>query len=209
MGKGVVMKKIIILIVVVVVILILLKIMGIGFSVSSSPDKQKTIATGEFLSNDYIFWTYKDIIGFSLPEGASEIYHKKYLATFMKASNIFRDNSSTEYVHSTKYVYCWVVAKLPEEDFYILIENHGLEEMPNMLKSQPDILQLYEDASFSNWDINNRTIEDVYFNESSDHEEYIACAYKDGKIYIKKAITYIQYGDENEKMHYEKAARDK
>lgn len=203
------MKKLIILIVVVAVILILLKIMGIGFSVSSSPDKQKTLATGEILSNDYIFWTYKDIIGFSLPEGASEIHHEKYMATFMKLSDIFRDNSSTEYVYSTSYVYCWVVVKLPEEDFYMLVENHELEIIPDLLESQPDILELHEDVSFPNWDINNRTIEDVYFNEPSDHEEYIACTYKDGKIYIKKVITYIQYVDENERMHYEKASRDK
>ena len=197
------MNKIINLIVVVDVILILLKIMGIGFSVSSSLDKQKTQeGIGEHLSRAYFRWTYEDIIGFSLSERASEIHHKKYLVTFMKASDIFRDNLST------KYVYCWVVAKLPEEDFYILTENHGLEEMPNLLESQPDILELHESVSFPNWDINNRTINDVYFKKSSDYEEYTACTYKNGKIYIKKVITYIQYVDEN-KWHYEKVAKKK
>ena len=204
------MKKLIILIVVVVVILIVLKIMGIGFSVSSSPDKQKAQkGTGELLSNDYIFWTYKDIMGFSLSERASEIHHEKYMVTFMKASDIFRDNSSTEYVYSTKYVYCWVVAKLPEEDFYMLVEDHELEIIPDLLESQPDILELHEDVSFPNWDINNRNINEVYLKESSDYKEYTACTYNNGKIYIKKVITYIQYADENKKWHYEKVARDR
>ncbi len=198
------MKKLIALIVVVIIVLSILKIVGIDFSVSSSPDKQKTPeATGEFLPNDYKFWTYKDIICFSLPERASEIHHEKYMATFMKASDIFRDNLST------KYVYCWVVANLPEEDFYMLVENHGLEEIPNLLESQPDILQLHESVSFPNWNINNRTIEDVYFNKPSDYEEYTVCTYKDGKVYIKKVITYMQYRDENSKWHYEKVAKKK
>jgi hypothetical protein len=196
------MKKLIALIVVVVAVIVFLKIMGADSSVSS-PDKQKTSkVTGEFLTNDYKFWTYEDIIGFSLPKSASEIHHKKYMVTHMKASDIFKDNLST------KYVYCWIVANLPEEDFEILAEEQGLKEMPNLLKSQPDILQLYEDVSFANWDIKNSTIKNVYFKQSTDYEEYISCTYKTGKVYIKKVITYIQYVDDEKKWHYEKVARD-
>lgn len=197
------MKKLIVLIVFVIIVLGILKIMGIGFSVSSSPDKQKTQEeTGEHLTNAYKRWTYEDITGFSLPEGASEIHHKKYIVSTMSVSDIFRDNLSTN------YVFCWVVAKLPEEDFDMFVDNYELEKMPNLLESQPDILELHENVSFPNWNINNRTIEDVYFNEPSDYEEYTACTYQDGKIYIKKVITYIQYVDEN-KWHYEKATRDR
>jgi len=201
--KGIIMKKIIGLIVAVVVIWGALKIMGIGVSVSPSPDKEKAPgATGEYLSNDYKFWTYKDIIGFSLPKRASEIRHEKYLVTHMKASDIFRDNLSTH------YVYCWVVASLEEEDFDMLVENYELEKTPNLLKSRTDILELYEDVSFANWDIDNKTIKNVYLNESSDYEEYTACTYKDGKVYIKKVITYIEYRDGSKRWHYEKVGRE-
>jgi len=203
------MKKLVILIVLVIVVFVILKIMGIEFSVSSSsPDEQKEqVGTGEFLTNDCIYWTYEDIIGFSLPKTASEIHHKKYRVSHMKVSNIFRNKSSTNYVYSTNYVFCGVVADLPREDFEVLVDNQGLQKEPNLLATQPDILQLDEFFSFANWDINNRTIDNIYFKESPDYEEYTACTYKDGRIYIKKVTTYLQYRGENNKCHYEKARK--
>jgi hypothetical protein len=206
--RGIVMKKLIVLIVLVILVFVILKIMGIQFSASSSPDEQKEqVGKGEFLTNDYKFWTYEDILGFSLPKRASEIHHTKYISSYMKLSDIFRDNSSTDYVYSTDSVVCGVVADLPREDFEVLVDNQGLQKEPDLLATRPDILQLDEFFSFANWDINNRNINNVYFKESPDYEEYTACTYKDGKIYIKKETTYSQYRGENNKCYYEKAKK--
>ena len=52
----------------------------------------------------------------------------------------------------SSYIYCWVVAKLPREDFELLADNLELKERPDLLKSQPDLFELYEDVFFEAWD---------------------------------------------------------
>lgn len=188
------------LVVFVVLILIVATVLTMN-SLDSTADEQDTQKKLSLAGMIYSL-SYDDIIGFSFPPGAGEIHHKRYIVSEMKLSDMFKNNLSTN------HIYFWVVTDLPREDFEIMVSNEGFEKAPNILRTKPDVLDLYEDVTFTYWDIDG-DVDEVYFNASSDYEEYCACAFKDGKVYVKKEMTYMQYVNDSNEWTYEKAERRK
>jgi hypothetical protein len=97
----------------------------------------------------------------------------------------------------------WVVAKLPKEDFYLLIEQLGLRERPDLLGFWPDAFDLKQGWMKEHWDLEITASEDTYYGDHSEKEVSIAMKYEHGKIYLRTIATYVLVQDENGKYSYD------
>lgn len=189
------MKKLIALIVVVVIIWIILKMIGVDFSQFLSSEKEnssgKTL-TG-FLQKSM---TYEDIIGVPLPKNASDIHGRIYMRLQRYTGE---ENSS-------------VVAALPKEDFYDLVEQLGLIKKPDLLEIWPEAFECQPGSPFEEkdhwfykfWDVEHVANEDTYYGEIPEEEMCIAAKYENGKLYFKKLIIYIKIHEQDGDVHFEK-----
>lgn len=180
------MKKLIGLIVAVVVIWIVLKMIGLDFSQFLSSEKKdgdgKTLVG--FLQERT---TYEDIIGVPFPKSATDI-HGYILMHEERYTG--EENSS-------------VVAALPKEDFYDLVDQLGLIKKPDLLEIWPEAFECRPGSPFEDedhwfdkfWDIEHIANEDTYCWEKPEEEIYIAAKYENGKLYFKKLIIYIKLHD--------------
>ena len=181
------MKKLIALIVAVVIIWVVLKMIGVDFLLFRSSDKKddsgKTL-TG-FLQKPT---TYKDMIGAPLPKTATDIHTH---VSMRELRHIAVENN-------------WLVARLPKEDFYDLVERLKWNRNRGLLKSWPQAFDCQVDKFKKFWDATNTINEDTYYMEKPEEEIYIAAKYKSGKLYFKKTRTYAITLDENGNISYEK-----
>ncbi len=182
------MKKLIALIIILLLVIVgLLKIAGVDFSLLSSSDKKdsgrKTL-TG-FLQKPT---TYEDMIGGSLPKAATDIHTH---VSMRELRYIAVENN-------------WLVARLPKEDFYDLVERLKLNRNRDLLKSWPQAFDCQVDKFKKFWDVTNTINEDTYYVEKPEEEIYIVAKYKSGKLYFKKTRTYAMTLDENGNISYEK-----
>ena len=183
------MKKIIFLIIIVLVIVGVLKMIGVDISVSLSPDKDGSeIGLGE----DDIFTveSWEAIIGAPLPSTATDTYATT-LNKPCAGGNIMPKRS-------------WVVAKLPKEDFYSLVERLDLVKNPDLLEFWPEAFECQEDRFRQFWDITPAATEDTYFGKGFGEEMYRVFKYENGKLYIKKVTRYVTLGITNGQLCYEK-----
>ena len=118
------MKKFIGLIVVVIIIWIVVQTIDWDFSQLLSSGKQiysgKT--TTVFSQVPEESWTYEDILGVPFPDSATEV--KGY--TEFRWQRYTGERSSS------------VIATLPKEDFYDLVEQVDLIKKPDLIESWPD-----------------------------------------------------------------------
>lgn len=183
------MKKVIVLIIIVLVIVGVLKMIGVDLSVSLSLDKDGSeIGLGE---NDiFTGESWEAIIGAPLPSTATDTY----ATTLNKpcAGGMIMPKRS------------WVVAKLPKEDFYSLVERLDLVKNLDLLEFWPEALECQEDRFRQFWDITPEVTEDTYFGKESGEEMYRVFKYENGKLYIKKVTRYVTIGIANGQQRYEK-----
>ncbi len=116
--KGIIMKKIISVVVAVVVIWVGLKMVGVDLSVSLSPNKDEA-SEKKKLSPDNIIGVYMPNVSF--PKNATDIHCDQWNAD---------------------RVSYWIVAKLPKQDFYDLVEQLELKQRPDLLEFWPDAFDL-------------------------------------------------------------------
>jgi hypothetical protein len=189
------MKKIIALIVAILVIWIVLKLIGVNFSLFWSTDKKdesgKTL-TG-FLQKRT---TYEDIIGIPLPESATDIHGLIYMHEERYTGE---ENSS-------------IVAQLPKEDFYDLVEKLNLTKKPDLLKIWPEAFECRPGSTFEDeehwfykfWDVEKIVNEDTFYSEIPEEETYTAMKYEKGKFYFKKLTVFIKIHEKDGTVHFEK-----
>jgi len=187
------MRKLIAVIVIVLVIWGILKLIGIDTSVTlkSVTGKEKG---GKSL---YEIWaegnSYEDIIGVPLPEGATDAHASNHTEPYPGGKIVSK--------------YSWVVAKLPKEDFYDLVDQLDLIKRPDLLEFWPEAFDCHQDEFIKFWDVQNVPNEDTYFGEGPEKETYRVFKYENGKVYIKKITKYIFVGFSNGKERYEKKGR--
>jgi len=111
----------------------------------------------------------------------------------------------------------WVVAKLPTENFYKLVDGLRLNEEPDLLDLWPDSLtwqhgdmrpkEKRQHYFYEHWDVSDTVNEDTYYAEIPEEQFQgeeniynksvrISAKYENGKMYFKKVITYISIDDE-------------
>lgn len=173
------MKKLIVLIVAVVVIWIVLKMIGIDLSVLLSPNKDDA-GEKKKLTPDYIIGEYMP--GVSFPESATDVH-----------MDIWSE------VHNKSF---WIVAKLPKEDFYYLVEQLKLTKKPDLLEFWPKAFDLEQRRIVEFWDITNQDNEDTYYGEDPEVEASAAAKYENGKIYFRTKVSYVIVQDENGQYRY-------
>ena len=178
-GKGIIMKKLIALIVAVVVIWVVLKMIGVDLSVSLSPDKNEA-SKKKRLTPNYIIGEYMPSVLF--PESATDIH-----------MDIWSE------VHNKSF---WIVAKLPKEDFYNLVEQLKLTPKPDLLEFWPKALSLEQRRIVEFWDITKQSNEDTYYGEHTEVEASAAAKYENGKIYFRTKVSYVITQDENGQYRY-------
>lgn len=189
------MKKLIGLIVAVVVIWIILKMIGLDFSQFLSSGKKD--ADGRtlvgFLQESM---TYEDIVGVPLPKSATDIHGRIYMRLQRYTGE---ENSS-------------VVAALPKEDFYDLVEQLRLIKKPDLLEIWPEAFECQPGSPFEEkdhwfykfWDVEHAANDDTYYSEIPEEEIYTAVKYENGKLYFKKLIIYIKIHEKDGDIHFEK-----
>lgn len=190
------MKKLIALIVVVVVIWIGLKMVGVDISLSpesSQGDKDKGVYYPYELSQEGN--KSKDIIGMSLPKTAFDVHGPVF--------HIFNSNSNDP----TTYKANWLVAKIPREDFYTMVERLGLIKEPDLLEIWPAAFECEFDKFEKFWDLEKTVTGDTYFIKALDEETYRLFKYENGKLYIKKSTAYLGFIDKNREFMYRKVKK--
>jgi len=173
------MKKIIAVVAAVVVIWVGLKMIGVDLSVSLSPNKDDVGEKKKF-TPDYIIGEYMP--GVSFPESAIDIHIDGWSE-----------------VHNRSY---WIVAKLPKEDFYNLVEQLKLTKKPDLLEFWPKALSLEQRRIVEFWDVTNQDTEDTYYGEDPEVEASAAAKYENGKIYFRTKVSYVIVQDENGQYRY-------
>lgn len=186
------MKKIIALIVAVVVILFVLKMIGGGTSTSiklfaSRLNEDKAFDDYDLALSDDL--TYKDIIGYTLPETVSNIR-----------------------THISFYGSIWrgfLVAEVPEDIFNILVEKLKLQKKPELLELWPEAFECKESAFKSRfWDPIQTTEGEYYYFQHPEEETRVAVLYGNEKFYFIKETKYVSGGkDETGVNLYKKAKR--
>lgn len=83
----------------------------------------------------------------------------------------------------------YVVAEIPKDDFYKVVDKLELVEKPDILESRPDAFE-YSSDDFKYWDITDSPEGKMYYFEDQEVETYIAIAYIDGKMYLKRQTRY-------------------
>lgn len=186
------MKKIIALIVVVVAILSVFKMIGTDTSVPiksfrSRFDKDKAFDNYDLCLSDDI--TYKDIIGYTLPESVENI---RAQITFY--NNIWKG---------------FLVAAVPEDIFNILIEKLELQKEPELLELWPEAFECKESTFKSRyWDSHQISEGEIYYFEHAEEETRIAVLYGNEKFYFIKETKYVSVGKDGRGIDlYEKAKR--
>ncbi len=190
--KGIIMKKIIVLIVLVIIVLVVLKMMGGDTSVSVEPfasrlNEDKALDDYDLALSDDL--TYKDIIGYTLPETVGDI---RACITFYGA--IWRG---------------FVAAEVPGDIFDILIEKLGLQSEPKLLELWPEAFECKENE-FKNryWDSVQINKGEFYYFGHPAEETRIAVSYGNEKLYFVKETKYTGGGrDERGFNLYKKAKR--
>ena len=92
------------------------------------------------------------------------------------------------------------MAKLPKEDFDALVEQLDLFKKPDLLEIWPDAFDMARDDFDEKWgyngfwDVTYTASEDTYYGEDTEDEARMILKYENGKLYIKKEITYIKVG---------------
>jgi len=166
------------------------KIIGVDFSVSFDSVTEEQDGGTEL----YDIWakggSYKDIIGASLPETAADV-HASTLTQGCRGGYILPKCS-------------WIVAKLPEEDFYDLVRKTGLASKPDLLEFWPKALDCHQEDFQQFWDVENVVNEHTYFGKESGEETWRVFKYENGKIYIKKVTRYVTIGIADAQARYEK-----
>lgn len=177
---------------VVIVLLIGLRMLGIlPYAVkppsNATTEEEAKTAYDLALSPDI---TYQDIIGFSLPETASDMY--AHIDFSVPAWNGF------------------VVAHLPEGELRDLLDKLKVSEKPDLLENWPDALDCNpSDFKDRYWDISDLTNKATYYFEHPEEVTRLFLVYDNGKLYFKKETQYHGYqiipGGE---ILYKKARRD-
>jgi hypothetical protein len=190
------MKKPIAVIVVIVVVLIVLKMIGIDVSLSpesSQGDKDKGIYNPYQVMQEGN--KSKDIIGMPLPKTATDVRGP--------AGYLFGPNTE----EPTTYKVNWLVAKIPKEDFYTMVERLGLIKKPDLLEIWPEAFECEFDKFDKFWDLEKTITEDTYFIEDPDEETYRVFKYENGNLYVKKSTTYFSFRSEKNEILYKKAKK--
>jgi len=173
------MKKIIAVVVAVVVIWVGLKMIGVNLSLSSSPSKDDA-SEKKKVTPDNIIGEYMP--GVSFPEGADEVHID---------------------VWNGDRISYWIVAKLPKEDFYHLVEQLRLTKKPDLLELWPKAFDLEQPRIAEFWDMTSQDNEDTYYGEHPEVEASAAAKYENGKTYLRTIATYIVVEDEDGKYRYD------
>jgi len=186
------MKKLIALIVAVVVIWIVLKMIGGGTSVSIKPfasrfNEDKALDFYDLCLSDDL--TYKDIIGYTLPESVENIR-----ARIGFYGGIWKG---------------FLVAEVPEDIFNILIEKLKLQKEPELLELWPEAFECKESAFKSRyWDSHQISEGEIYYFEHPEEETRIAVSYGNEKFYFIKETKYVSAGKDGRGIDlYKKAKR--
>jgi hypothetical protein len=183
-------KILAILMLVIFVVWGIAKIIKIDFSVSLGSITEEEDGGTAF----YDIWTkggsYKDIIGASLPDTATDA-HGSTLTRGCHGGYILPRCS-------------WIVATLPKEDFYDLVEKIGLVRKPDLLEFWPKAFDCHQDDFQRFWDVQNVVNEDTYFGMESGEETWRVFKYEDGKLYIKKVTRFVTIGFANSQARYQK-----
>jgi len=190
------MKKLVVIIVIVAVIFVILKIIGVNTSLSlrrSSHKRKGWKSDYKVLMEDN---TCEDIIGTSLPGTSSDIHTQAFF--YMRSGE----------------KYNWVVASMPKEDFYDLVEELNLKQKPDILEVWPEAFGLqcgHSDPTgfsiYKFWDVRNTVNDNTYYWEAPEEQTRTAFKYENGKLYIRKITKYIGVRDEKGWMHHKKAER--
>lgn len=83
----------------------------------------------------------------------------------------------------------YVVADIPETDFFSVVDKLKLVEKPNLVDLWPEAFECSKDE-FKYWDISDSTDGQIYYLEDQNVETYIAVKYIDGKMYLKRQTEY-------------------
>jgi hypothetical protein len=113
--------------------------------------------------------TVYDILGCYLPDSASSMHG---------------------HIDFTNFVWKgYVVADIPEDDFYSVVDKLSLVEKPNLADLWAEAFECSKDE-FQYWDISDSTEGQIYYFEDQDVETYIAVKYIDGRMYFKRHTEY-------------------
>ena len=190
------MKKVVTILLFIFIIWGAIRIIGRGCSIKSLP------ITKEMKSRISI---EKNIIGGSYLKTASDIHWDQW-------KQIEWSPGLGQTIVFQTY---WVVAKMPEEDFYKLVDGLELNEKPDLLEfwprafewahgsvRRPKIDKKYYFYKF--WDVTPTGDKNTYFGEKPDEglyfesekktykkQEKIVAKHEKGTLYFKKLITYI------------------
>jgi len=186
------MKKLIVLVVAILVIWAIIKLLGgtsfVSSNSSTAEEHNNWKGTYEVTTENN---TLRDIIGSPLPKTASNIHSQAYF--YMSSGDKCN----------------WVVASIPKEDFYDLVEELELTRKPNLLELWPEAFdcQIQEFNKF--WDVTNIVNKDTYFGEDTDFEACVMFKYENGKLYVKKITRYITSTNKNGMVVHKKAEKNK
>jgi len=188
------MKKIIVLIVVVVAILAVIKMIGTGNSVSIKPfasrfDKDEAFSDYDLCLSDDI--TYKDIIGYTLPETVKNI--RAYVSFYGIRGGIWKG---------------FLVAELPDDIFDLLIEKLKLQKEPELFELWPEAFEC-EESAFKNryWDSHQTSEGEIYYFEHPEEETRMAVLYGNEKFYFIKETKYVYAGKDERGIDLHKKAK--
>lgn len=193
------MKKVVTVLLSILIIWGAIKVIGRGCSIKSLPVTKETKLR---LSIE------KNIIGGSYLNTASDIHWDQWKHIE------WRPFLGQTIVLQTY----WVVAKMPEEDFYRLVEGLELTEKPDLLKFLPKAFDWGHGSEvdkqhyfYKFWDVTPTVDENTYFGEKPEEQVYfegekkaykksekIVAKYEMSNLYFKKLIRYVSLEDENQ-----------
>ncbi len=196
------MKKIIAIVVAVIVIWVGLKMIGVDLSVSLSPNKDDA-SEKKKLTPDYIIGEYMP--GVPFPESATDVHCDQWPA-YHDYTDAFGN-----YYESVREQKCWLVSKLPKEEFYNLVEQLKLTRKPDLSEYWPEALEWRhgrhdpaEHHFYPIWDVKNVPDENTYYGEHPQFESSLVAKYQNGKVYLKTRIIYLPEIHENGKKLWTK-----
>jgi hypothetical protein len=187
------MKNLLILMVIVVVIVAILILSGKSKEEDSNLNAEDDTPKSwlEIIEERY---TYHQIIGAPLPETATQ---KKAQVHF---------NISIGKAFNTEYFF--FVSTMPQNDFYALVEQLGLEVKPDLLEIWPEALDCSIKQFAENWTVTAEVDDNTFYGEDPVDEAIMLMKYENGKMYFKKEFTYITtVRTEDNELLYRKAKR--
>jgi hypothetical protein len=183
--KGSVMKKIAVILTIVIIVLIALRIIAPSTSAPSNSNKEKeNEKKNEWKLVVKALWEgneHEDIIGAPMPKEATNVH------------------SYTHFYLNAKEKHLWIVAQLPIDAFYNLIERIDVTQALDLMQTHPETF-ICQIEDFSNyWKLTKVADEQTYYGEAHDIQSNVMLKYEDGKLYVKRTISYMSsVGDDGQ-----------